>query len=262
MEANGCIPKTPADDKHYRTLPTDSVVKQGAVILKAGSYEIRKREPSSSHGVGTAQSGSEQTQVIARKDRAHGEYVIPAGSKINVVLDGDLNSELQQSPVTAQLIEGFSFQGRNLLPAGTKALGHVNQAAESERIGIQFDQLVLPNGHQIGAQGYALMVDGSPGIVGEYHSGRFGKIAGAVGLSFLSGASAALQTTQANAFGYDQPENSTRNAILNGMARTTLDQGKNLAESAQNSKGYVTLSSGASFQLYFEKEVDLSGAVQ
>ena len=62
--------------------------------------------------------------------------------------------------------------------------------------------------------------------------------------------------------GFNQPEQSTQNAILNGLARSTLDQGKRMGDTAQNKKGYVTVPSGANFDAYFEKETDLSGVLQ
>ena len=70
----------------------------------------------------------------------------------------------------------------------------------------------------------------SVGLIGDYHSGRWTQFAGSVGLSFISGAAAALESQQANAFGFNQPEQSTQNAILNGLARATLDQGKRMGD--------------------------------
>jgi hypothetical protein len=255
--------KASPDNEKYRTLSPDIVAKQGVVVLKAGDYEIKRKSlVTSASRRSQVNDGGDQGQVISRKDRAKSEYFLPAGTRIAFILDGSLNSQLSHSAVTALMPNGYSFKGRTLLPAGTKALGYAEPSEGGDRIGIQFDQIVLPSGHQITAKGTAQMPDGSPGIVGEYHSGKWGHVAGALGSSFLSGAAAAFETNQANAFGIQQPEGSTKNAILNGVARAALDQGKRFSDDAQNSKGYVTAPSGMSFQIYFDQEVDLSGALQ
>jgi type IV secretory pathway VirB10-like protein len=258
--------KPQPDDANYKAVPVDTVAREGTVIVKLGELELVKKgkdKPGlTPSGYSSGGGEGDQGQVISRKDRAHSEYVLPAGTKIQVTLDGDLNSQLNQSPVVAQVNSTFSFKGKKLIPVGTKILGRVAESSDSERIGVAFDQLVYPNGTQISASSMALMGDGSPGIIGDFHSGRWTQFAGSVGLSFISGAAAAMETTQANAFGFDQPDQSARNAILNGLSRSTLDQGKRVGEGAQNKKGYVTIPSGANFDVYFEKEVDLSGVIQ
>ncbi|MDZ4676310.1 MAG: TrbI/VirB10 family protein [Oligoflexia bacterium] len=258
---------TQPDFKNYQALTPEEMSKHGVMVLSGKDREALEATGKQHKSYTIADrnysgSGADQGQVISRKDRAHGEYVIPAGSRAEAVLDGDLNSELSQSPVVAQLVSGFSFGGRTLLPAGTKFLGRAGQGQDSERVAVTFDQIVLPNGHQISAGGMAIMQDGSPGVVGDFHSNKGWKVAGALGSSFLSGAASAFQTTQGNAFGIQQPEGSTRNAILNGVAQTTLDQGKRFSEEAQNANGYVTVPSGTRFQIYIERETDLSGALQ
>jgi len=251
------------DNQNYRPLSPDDVSKHGVMVLSGKPRDnSSKKSIVGSKSYASTGNSYDQGQVISRKDRAHGEYVLPAGSRISVVLDGELNSELSQSPVVAQLSSAFSFQGRTLFPAGTKVLGHVGQGQDSERIPVSFDQFVFPNGHQISVTGLAVMSDGSPGIVGDYHSNRGWKVAGALGSSFLAGASAAFQSTQSNMFGIQQPEGSTRNAILNGVAQTALEQGKRYGDEAQNSTGYVTIPSGTTFQVYIERETDLSGVLE
>ena len=254
--------KAQPDLKNYQSMTAEDLNKHSVMVLSGKDQDQVIQKKRSSNGQSISGSGADQTQVITRKDRARSEYIIPAGSKISAILEGQLNSELSQSPVTATLSSAFSFAGKPLLPLGTKALGHVGQGQDSDRIAVVFDQFVLPNGHQISAQGFAIMNDGSPGIVGEFHSNKSWKVAGAIGSSFLSGAAAAFQSTQANGFGIQQPEGSTRNAILNGVAQTTLDQGKRFSEEAQNNPGYVTATPGATFSIYVEKETDLSGAIQ
>jgi type IV secretory pathway VirB10-like protein len=254
--------KIQPDLVNYHSLSADDLNKHGVVILsgKDQSKSVQSRKIASQSYAGA--TGSDQGQVISRKEQSRSDYVIPAGSKIPVILDGDLNSELSQSPVTARLTSAFTFQGRTLLPAGTKVLGHLGQGQDSERIAVTFDQFVFPNGHQLSAQAFGIMPDGSPGIVGEFHSEKGMKMAAAIGSSFLSGAAGAYQSTQANSFGIQQPDNTSRNAILNGVAQSTLEQGKRFADDAQNKPGYVTAKSGASFQIYVEKETDLSGVYQ
>ncbi|MEQ1664559.1 MAG: TrbI/VirB10 family protein [Bdellovibrionales bacterium] len=255
--------KASPDYRNYQTLSADDVNKQGSLIL-SGKDEIKKtsRAIFQAHTNYSQSSGADQGQVISRKDAARSEYVIPSGSRVMVVLDGNLNSELTQSPVVSILKNGFSFQGRTLLPAGSKILGRVGPGQDSDRISVNFDQVVFPNGHQMAITGVAMMPDGSPGVVGEFHSGRGYKIAGALGSSFLAGAAAALQTNQVNMLGLEAPKGSTRNAILNGVAQSALEQGRRFGEEAQNQQGYVIVPTGTSFQIYIDREVDLTEVMQ
>jgi type IV secretory pathway VirB10-like protein len=254
--------KPEPDYRNYQSLSADDISKNGVKVLSGLSPNTAIQRKIASSKQYSAPAGSEQGQIISRKERSKSEYVLPAGSKIPALLDGDLNSELSQSPVTATLTNSFSFQGRTLLPAGTRILGHLAQGQDSDRIGAMFDQFVLPNGHQISIQGVATMLDGSTGIVGEFHSSRGLRVAGALGSSFLSGAAGAFQSTQANSFGIQQPDNTSRNAILNGVAQAALEQGRRFSEEAQQNPGYVTASSGTSFLIYVERETDLSGVYQ
>lgn len=223
--------KVKPDEDNYSSVGADTVARQGTVIIKIGDVEIRKNSKNNDHisvYSGGGFSGADQGQVISRKDRNRGEYVLPAGTKVSVTLEGALNSQLSQSPVVASILETFTFKGKKLIPVGSKVLGRVTESSDSERLGVIFDQLVYPSGVQISAQSSAMMEDGSPGIVGDFHSGRWTQFAGSIGLSFISGAAAALESSQANAFGYNQPVPSSQNAILNGLAKATLDQGKRM----------------------------------
>ena len=249
------------DFRNYQSLSADDVNKHGVRVLSGGApvKSIQRRLALIQPDPGA--SSADQGQVISRKVRTRSDYILPAGSKIPAILDGDVNSDLSQSPVTATLTKSFSFQGRTLLPAGTKVLGHLGQGQDSDRIAAIFDQFVFPNGHQISAQGVAVMLDGSTGIVGEFHSNRAWKVAGALGSSFLSGAAAAFQSTEANSFGIQQPDSTTRNAILNGVAQTALEQGRRYGEEAQKNPGFVTASSGTSFLVYVEKRNRSIGSI-
>ncbi|MEQ1875507.1 MAG: TrbI/VirB10 family protein [Bdellovibrionia bacterium] len=254
--------EAPPDDGNFQSVSAEDVSKKGALIFSTKDASQSRGGSSGYRGPQYPDSSAEQSQVINRKDRARNEYSIPSGTKITAILEGELNSELGQTPVVAVTQSSLIFQGRTLIPAGSKILGKTGTDEDSERIGIVFDQIVYPNGHQVSASGLAMMSDGSPGVVGSHHSSRPWKIAGAIGTSFISGASAAFQTTTPNAFGIHQAEGSTRNAILNGVAQATLDQAKRFGEEAQTQKGYVTLPSGSTFLVYFEREVDLSGVLE
>jgi type IV secretory pathway VirB10-like protein len=245
------------DDQNYRPLSVNDINKYGDRVLANGDRDQSDRPKGAVASI-SAPIGRDEAQVISRKEKSRGEYILPAGSRVSAILDGAIDSQLAQGPVTALLQQGFAFQGRTILSAGTKILGHMGQGQDSDRLEVVFDQAVMPNGHQVSIKAAAVMPDGSPGIVGDRHTGRALQIAGALGSSFLAGTAAALETNQVNMLGISQPDNSTRNAILNGLAQTTLQQGKQFSDGAQKNRGYVTVQSGSSFQVYFEHETDFT----
>jgi hypothetical protein len=100
--------KPKPDDDHYNSVSADTVAREGTVILKVGNLEIRKGASASSNrgqGSPTLADTSDTGQVISRKDRSKAEYVLPAGTKIQVSLEGvavsnELTHPLQSSSPT------------------------------------------------------------------------------------------------------------------------------------------------------------------
>jgi hypothetical protein len=70
---------------------------------------------------------------------------LPAGAKLRARLESAVNTAVQ-TPVVAVIEYNYERNGEIIVPAGSKAIGHLQQADRSGYLGIRFDSLVMPDG--------------------------------------------------------------------------------------------------------------------
>ncbi len=70
---------------------------------------------------------------------------LPPGAKLRARLESAVNTAVE-TPVTAVIEYNYERNGEIVVPAGAKAVGHLQQADRSGYVGIRFDSLVLPDG--------------------------------------------------------------------------------------------------------------------
>ena len=145
--------------------------------------------------------------------------VVPLGSMVKCLLIHNIVTNNFEAPVIAQVWEDFYFDGKLLLPFGTRIYGTASSGKQRDRVTVGFDNIVFQDGKTIKINAIGLSQDGSGGLTGtvidEHNKQTFIQMA----LNFLSGMALGLQQTATNQVtGINEIEASSRNAIQNGAA--------------------------------------------
>lgn len=195
-----------------------------------------------------SQDSSEQTKLFVTHDslkvlHASAGKLVFGKTYTRIVLSSEA------SPLVATLSDG---QG---VFSNLRILGKARASSTSGRVQIEFDRLVLRSGRSIPIKGMALDPAGALGLEAEVFSSKALAIVGAIGSSFISGVAASQQTLTPNAFGFQQPQVSGRNAILQGVAQTSADQAKRLIDESTQEKPVLVVEGETPLTLYLDEEV-------
>lgn len=218
--------------------PGDPVIGHGGIYRGSGGPSNRNRNAN---------------QVIRRSAQNSDSIgLIPMGSTIGAKLINSIISANSSSPVIAEIA---SHDVSRDIPPGSKAIGSAKFDENLKRISIAFHTIVYPDGEQHGAQGVAMMPDGSAGLEGDYSSGEGKRQVGRFMGYFISGLADGMKSrSQEGAFSNSYEPGSVRNGVLNGVAQSAQDQAKQYSDSMGNTTASMSLPAGTEFVLYFERE--------
>ena len=79
---------------------------------------------------------------------------LPTGSRLRARLESAASTAVR-TPVLAVIEYNYEHEGEIIVPAGAKAVGHIQQADRSGYMTIQFDSLMMPDGGAISIEGVA-----------------------------------------------------------------------------------------------------------
>ncbi len=79
---------------------------------------------------------------------------LPTGSRLRARLESAASTAVR-TPVLAVIEYNYEREGEIIVPAGAKAIGHIQQADRSGYMTIQFDSLMLPDGAAVPIEGVA-----------------------------------------------------------------------------------------------------------
>jgi hypothetical protein len=79
---------------------------------------------------------------------------LPAGSRLRARLESAASTAVR-TPVLAVIEYNYEREGEIIVPAGAKAVGHIQQADRSGYMTIQFDSLMMPDGAALPIEGVA-----------------------------------------------------------------------------------------------------------
>ncbi len=217
-----------------------------------------------SGGIGVPSRQRSANQVILRNGGS-GDVGsrLPMGFGIPIKLVNAVHSSDSASPVIGEVRDDvFSVDGETLvIPASTRVLGSAAFNAQDRRLQMRFHTFVYPDGNQVSLQGLAMMIDGTAGLIGDYHSNATKRQVGKFLGTFVGGfAEGMKEKTASGTSGTPYEVGSLKNGVLNGVARSAEDQTKTISEDLSESKPYMTLTAGQNFVLYLEKE--FSGVYQ
>jgi hypothetical protein len=165
------------------------------------------------------------------------------------MVEAVLISGASDGPVKAELKEPLVIAGEPILEAGTVLMG-TGQSGE-DRLTIQFRKAVFSDGTT--AKIEAMAADSSdkiPGIKGSHVGYRALKLAAGVGLNFASGLSQGLQSTRGQMGAVVTPP-TLKNALLNGSARASLDEGQEMMNEYRGERPVITVGAGTEILVLF-----------
>ncbi len=202
------------------------------------------------------------TKIIVFDDTKdyQSNWVIPLGSMVKCLLIHNIITNNFEAPVIAQVWEDFYFDGKLLLPFGTRIYGTASAGRQRDRVLVKFENIVFQNGKTIKINAIGLSQDGSGGLTGTVIDDGTKKTILAMAMNLLSGVALGFQQTSTNTLtGMNQVESNSRNALLNGVANTFQKQAQQTQNDVENSKGYAIVLAGNQLVVYFENAADIQG---
>jgi hypothetical protein len=220
------------------------------------SHQITSMRPSS--GGSTMRSRS-AAQVIYRGGEGKDPTMrLPMGTSFLVRMINQVHSNSSSSPAIAEIIDDVYSPGdlnTLIIPRSTRAIGNAMYDESNQRIQIQFNTLVFPEGDQHSIQAIALMIDGTSGVLGQMHSGanlrRSGKLLG----HFVGQMAHGMKEKQGVSQGGVLYEaGSVKNGVLSGIEAVAMDEAKSYSEDLSQTKPTMTLAAEAQFLIFLERE--------
>jgi type IV secretory pathway VirB10-like protein len=210
-----------------------------------------------SPGLQTTGSGPNQVGGVQPSAKIAGPKLVRRVLNLNVpdgaMTDAVLITGARSGPVKATLTSELRSRfGERLLPADTTILGTAQ--ATGDRLQIRFAKAILPDGDVVTISADALdSGDNIPGIKGSFIARQGLVLAGSIALNALSGVADGLQENEAVGLGITKKAN-TRNALLNGASRASLDQAKELTQDFRESSKSIAVAAGTKIIVLFGED--------
>jgi hypothetical protein len=119
-------------------------------LSKAEREALEKSSVAYVRKVSASESGS---QKLANSEPVI-DLGLPTGSRLRARLEAAASTAVR-TPVLAVIEYNYEREGEIIVPAGAKAVGHIQQADRSGYMTIQFDSLMMPDGPAIPIEGVA-----------------------------------------------------------------------------------------------------------
>ncbi len=137
--------------------------------------------------------------------------------------------------------------GGGSLPPQTILFGQSSYPGHGDRVYINFDHGLLPDGNEFKISARALSSkDYRPGVIGDYHGNTGDRMASVIGLSMISGMSDVM--IQKESLGQSilpTPKANLRNGFYNGLSNVAQMEANEQANKLGQTPSYVTIDSGS-----------------
>jgi hypothetical protein len=211
-------------------------------------------------------SGNASASASAQNGQANGS--VAGGTAFNAALSSAIDSKKCKpgDPVNAHNTEAVKFEGKTLIPKGSRLVGHVTQASardkgESESsLGIVFDKAILKNGQEIplsaGIQAIASAQSGASAAGSDVDAmGGMGSSTAGSGMASGRGALGGVTSTAGGAVGTVTNTSANVDGVAGGAVNTAANTGASVAGASKgevgglNSAGQLTSNSQGVFGL-------------
>lgn len=166
---------------------------------------------------------------------------IPPGTLVGA----RLVSGASNGPVKATLTDAIYVNGDPVVEEGTVLLG--TGASTEERLFVRFSKLVFRDGRveKIAAEA-ADQSDKIAGLKGSKIGNHALRLAGSIGLNFISGMSEVLQDQHTNPMGMPVKETSLKNALLNGTEKASMEEAGDILSGLKDARPIIEVPAGTS----------------
>lgn len=199
---------------------------------------------SKSHDGGQKSIKLAAKQVLIREDvnLGHGFH---AGSNLIGELQSTVDTRDPNQVVRVVLLYGGkSRDGSSELPRGTLLLGQVSYQGKGEKVFVQFQQAILPEGKAIKIAAIALdPKDYSTGIGGEIQSQAKSRALSVMGLSAVAAMGNVMMEKESMGLYQVEAKASARNAMLAGVSKSAEVEADRLREQTE-AEDYVQVDAG------------------
>jgi type IV secretory pathway VirB10-like protein len=148
---------------------------------------------------------------------------LPSGTKISGLLSNRIFSFNVAAPVLAVVAKDVTWQGKVVIPKDSRFLGEASVLKSLDRINVNFELLIFPDGHEMHIRAMALSEDGSSGIKGKVEKHRDVKTLKAVGETLLGGVSLFARTGSSNSGAYSLEDQLRLNLAQNLTTQAAQD---------------------------------------
>ena len=187
------------------------------------------------------------------------EVKVPLGSMVQCLLVHNIITNNFSSPVIVQVKKDFYFNGRLLFPMNTRVFGEARAGRERDRVLVAFRTVLFEDGYEVDFKGRGLDFDGSGGFKAEVISEKNKEKILSKIMHFLSGTLLGFQEKSTNTLtGIDQVDVTSRNAILEGSAKSFTEEAKRMETEINESKGYGIVPAGTEVILYVDDSFKLT----
>ena len=187
-------------------------------------------------------------QVIERTDFSG--PALPMGTEFIGRLMTAIDTRDAASFIKIEVPYGGSFQGNELLPKNSILFAVVRYDGNGEKVFLDIQSGTYPNGQQFKIRGQALDAkDFSPGIRGDFHGMLSNRVAGELGLNFVTGLTDTLQEKESLGGGGFAPGSVTakptlKNGFLVGVSKVTDSEAQRMSSELSGQKPYITIEEG------------------
>jgi hypothetical protein len=150
---SGTLASVPPFPEHWQAPPyqpgADGSMQPGD-LSKAEKDALEKSSVAYVRNVSASLGGS---QKLANTEPVI-DLGLPTGSRLRARLESAASTAVR-TPVLAVIEYNYEHEGEIIVPAGAKAVGHIQQADRSGYMTIEFDSLMMPDGAAIPIEGVA-----------------------------------------------------------------------------------------------------------
>ena len=150
---SGTLASVPPFPKQWQAPPYQPGVDGSAPpgdLSKAEREALEKSSVAYMRNVSASQRGSPTSANVEPVI----DLGLPTGSRLRARLESAASTAVR-TPVLAVIEYNYEREGEIIVPAGAKAVGHIQQADRSGYMTIQFDSLMMPDGADIPIEGVA-----------------------------------------------------------------------------------------------------------
>ncbi len=152
----------------------DTVSNKVSLAMEKNEAESKKEKAQDGNNPNKgAREASEPSQVSSMMIYAGesiagqlGRLGVPLGTEIQAVLEKTVIADDRAVPVIARITEGYSKDGKTIIPRNAKLFGSTQGMMEN-RVEVRFSRIVFPDGKEYAFSGVALDTNGGGGVPGD-----------------------------------------------------------------------------------------------